>query len=51
MDTTKYRYQKTVSYQSVQPIHKMATTEKPSVVEENKPSIEASRMLFMQMVL
>lgn len=51
VDTTKYRYQKTVSYQPVQPINKIVPTEKISSVEENKPSVEASRMLFMQMVL
>ncbi|MES2006244.1 MAG: PspC domain-containing protein [Bacteroidota bacterium] len=50
VDTTKYHYQKTVSYQPVQQ-HNKANTEKLANEEENKPSVEATRMMLMQMVL
>lgn len=51
VDTTKYRYQKSVSYEPVHKVNKMHDTEKAGAEEETHFSTEAARMLYMQMVL
>lgn len=50
-DSTKYHYKKAVSYNPAPAVVKPAEAEKNTSTEDTKNASEASRMLFMQMVL
>lgn len=51
VDSTKYHYKKAVSYNPAPAVVKPAEAEKNTSTEDTKNASEASRMLFMQMVL
>lgn len=51
VDTTKYRYQKTTSFQPIHKTAKMPEAEKTIPEDDNHYSTEAARLLYMQMVL
>lgn len=51
VDSTKYRYQKSTSYNGVPDAKKVHEAAKANEADENSSSVDYSRMAFMQMVL